>query len=160
MLLNHIWFRRNAKGGIDYFPPQDVTSLTDANGRITGGTLADGSSVEYGGHGKMSKSERNGVDPQEVIDRYGADTARLFMMFAGPPIDSAMWSDTGVEGQYRFLRRLWTFAHAKAGAIASAANAEAGGTVKAARRELHQTLSQANYDYERLQYNTVVSAAM
>ncbi len=160
MLLNHIWFRRNAKGGIDYFPPQDVTTLTDANGRITGGTLADGSSVEYGGHGKMSKSERNGVDPQEVIDRYGADTARLFMMFAGPPIDSAMWSDTGVEGQYRFLRRLWTFAHAKAGAIASVANAEAGGTVKAARRELHQTLSQANYDYERLQYNTVVSAAM
>jgi leucyl-tRNA synthetase len=164
MLLNHIWLRRNDRGGVDYFPPQEVTPVTDASGRITGGTLADGSTVEYGGVGKMSKSERNGVDPQEVIDRYGADTARLFVMFAGPPIDSAVWSDTGVEGQFRFLRRLWTFAHAHADAIAKGSGPfawnDAAAPIRDARRDIHQTLSQANYDYERLQYNTVVSAAM
>ena len=164
MLLNHIWLRRNDKGGIDYHPPQDVTPRTDEHGRIVGGTLADGTSVEYGGVGKMSKSENNGVDPQDVIDRYGADTARLFSMFAGPPVDSAVWSDTGVEGQFRFLRRLWTFAHARAAAIAGADGRfdwrDAPQAVLTARRDVHRTLRQANYDYERLQYNTVVSAAM
>jgi leucyl-tRNA synthetase len=164
MLLNHIWQRRNDKGGVDYFPPQEVTPVTDDGGRITGGTLADGTRVEYGGVGKMSKSERNGVDPQDVIDRYGADTARLFVMFAGPPIDSAVWSDTGVEGQFRFLRRLWTFAHAHADAVAKGSGrfawADAAAAIRDARRDIHQTLAQANYDYERLQYNTVVSAAM
>ena len=90
-------------------------------GASSAATLPDGASVEYGGVGKMSKTENNGVDPQDVIDRYGADTARLFVMFAGPPVDSAVWSDTGVEGQFRFLRRLWTFAHAHADAIAQAA---------------------------------------
>ena len=85
MLLNHIWSRRNDKGGIDYFPPQDVTPRTDEHGRVIGGTLPDGRTVEYGGVGKMGKTENNGVDPQDVIDRYGADTARLFVMFAGPP---------------------------------------------------------------------------
>src|SRR5688500_3126102 len=164
MLLNQIWLRRNDKGGIDYFPPQDVTPRADEHGRIVGGTLADGTSVEYGGVGKMGKSENNGVDPQDVIDRYGADTARSFVMFAGPPVDSAVWSDTGVEGQFRFLRRLWTFAHAQASAIADGDGRldwrDASQAVLAARRELHRTLRQANYDYERLQYNTVVSAAM
>jgi leucyl-tRNA synthetase len=164
MLLNHVWSRRNDNGSTDYFPPQDVTPRLDDHGRIAGGMLADGRSVEYGGIGKMSKSENNGVDPQQVIDRYGADTARLFVMFAGPPVDSAVWSDTGVEGQYRFLRRLWNFAHAHARSVADAPRAfEAKGAdaaVVAARRELHRTLSQATYDYERLQYNTVVSAAM
>jgi leucyl-tRNA synthetase len=164
MLLNHIWLARNDKGGVDHFPPQEVTAITDAEGRIAGGRLADGTPVEYGGIGKMSKSERNGVDPQEVIDRYGADTARLFVMFAGPPVESAVWSDSGVEGQFRFLRRLWTFAHAQREAVAAAGAGfdwrEASDRVRAARREIHQVLSQANYDYERLQYNTVVSAAM
>ena len=77
----------------------------------------DGKPVEYGGVGKMGKSERNGVDPQTLIDRYGADTARLYVMFAGKPEDSAVWSDTGVEGAYRFLRRLWTL---RADALATA----------------------------------------
>jgi leucyl-tRNA synthetase len=160
MLLNQIWSRRDAKGGIEYFPPHEVKPVTDADGHITGGTLADGSAVEYGGVGTMSKSKRNGIDPQEVIERYGADTARLFVMFAGPPVESAVWSDAGVEGLYRFLRRLWAFAHAhRAPAETDSAGAE-DDRVKSARREVHQTLGQANYDYERLQYNTVVSAAM
>ncbi len=89
MVLNHIYFRRNERGGFDYVPPEEVDPTHDADGRINGGTWqADGGPVEYGGVGKMSKSKRNGVDPQELIDRYGADTARHFVMFAGPPDDS------------------------------------------------------------------------
>ena len=110
MLLNHIYYRRNAKGGKDYFSPDIVTPTTDAQGHIDGGRLADGSTVEYGGVGKMGKTEQNGVEPQDLIDKYGADTARLYVMFAGSPDDSAIWSDTGVDGAHRFLKRLWTFA--------------------------------------------------
>ncbi|MEP6656094.1 MAG: leucine--tRNA ligase [Betaproteobacteria bacterium] len=163
MLLNHIYFRRNEKGGMDYIAPDDVEPRLDAHGRIAGGRAThDGQPVEYGGVGKMGKSERNGVDPQQVVDRFGADTARHFVMFAGPPGESAVWSDTGVEGSYRFLRRLWTFAHAKAAIVQASAGKSPGGapaeSIKAARRELHLALKQANYDYERIQYNTVVSA--
>ncbi len=164
MLLNHIYFRRNAKGGKDYHSPDVVTPVTDAAGHITGGRLADGSVVEYGGVGKMGKTEQNGVEPQNLIEKYGADTARLYVMFAGSPDDSAVWSDTGVDGAHRFLKRLWTFVEthghnmrSAAGAL-DAANADA--VVKATRRDLHVTLKQANYDYERMQYNTVVSAGM
>jgi leucyl-tRNA synthetase len=157
MLLNHIYFRRNAKGGIDYIPPDEVEGEGDK-----AVWRQDGQPVEYGGVGKMGKSERNGVDPQTLIDKYGADTARLYVMFAGKPEDSAVWSDTGMEGAYRFLRRLWTFAQTHADAIRSAAasTGSADDVVKKARRDLHMTLKQANDDYERLHYNTVVSASM
>jgi leucyl-tRNA synthetase len=158
MVLNHIWLRRNEKGGIEYFAPQDVTPVTDASGRIKGGRLADGTPVEYGGIGTMSKSKNNGVDPQDLIDKYGADTARLFVMFAAPPEQTLEWSDTGVEGAARFLRRLWSFAYAVRDAVAAGRARPAPRT--AARFELHRTLGQVNYDYERLQYNTVVSGAM
>jgi leucyl-tRNA synthetase len=164
MLLNHIFFRRNAKGGIDYQAPDGVEAVTDADGRIVGATSkTDGLPVEYGGIGTMSKSKRNGVDPQELIARHGADTARLFVMFAGPPDDSALWSDAGVDGAHRFLRRLWNFAQAHAEAAAAAGafdTAGASAEAKAARREVHLNLRQATYDYERIQYNTVVSAGM
>ncbi len=164
MLLNHIYYRRNAKGGKEYHSPDVVTPTTDAAGHITGGRLADGTLVEYGGVGKMGKTEQNGVEPQDLIDKYGADTARLYVMFAGSPDDSAIWSDTGVEGAHRFLKRLWTFGQAHADAVRGASGrfdwSEADAAVKAARRELHVTLKQANYDYERIQYNTVVSAGM
>jgi leucyl-tRNA synthetase len=112
----------------------------------------------------MGKSERNGVDPQTLIDRYGADTARLYVMFAGKPEDSAVWSDTGVEGAYRFLRRLWTYAQTHMASLGASAGTfdyrDADDTVRKARRELHMTLRQANDDYDRLHYNTVVSAGM
>jgi leucyl-tRNA synthetase len=86
----------------------DVDVTHDAEGRVTGARLrSDGQPVEYGGVGTMSKSKLNGVDPQELIVRFGADTARLFVMFAGSPQDSALWSDAGVEGAHRFLRRVW-----------------------------------------------------
>ncbi|MEO8345413.1 MAG: leucine--tRNA ligase [Betaproteobacteria bacterium] len=164
MLLNHIYYRRNARGGKDYFAPDSVTTTMDAQGHITGGRLADGTTVEYGGVGKMGKTEQNGVEPQDLIDKYGADTARLYVMFAGSPDDSAIWSDTGVEGAHRFLKRLWAFGHAHADAIRSTTGhfdyRDADESVKAARRDLHVTLKQANYDYERIQYNTVVSAGM
>jgi len=164
MLLNHIYFRRNAKGGKEYHSPDTVTPTTDAQGRITGGRLADGSLVEYGGVGKMGKTEQNGVEPQDLIDKYGADTARLYVMFAGSPDDSAIWSDAGVEGAHRFLKRLWAFAQTHADAVKGATGRfdfrDADNAARASRRELHLTVKQANYDYERIQYNTVVSAAM
>jgi leucyl-tRNA synthetase len=165
MLLNHIFFRRGDKGGVDYFPPDEVDARHDPDGRMTSATWRDdGQPVEYGGVGKMGKTERNGVDPQTLIDQYGADTARLYVMFAAPPEMTFVWSNAGVEGAQRFLRRLWTFAQSSADAVQSAATAAdfagAATTVKAARREVHLTLKQANYDYERIQYNTVVSAGM
>jgi leucyl-tRNA synthetase len=165
MLLNHIFFRRTDKGGIDYVAPEEVEVTSDAEGRIVGArSKADGLPVEYGGIGTMSKSKRNGVDPQELIAKYGADTARLFVMFAGSPEDSALWSDAGVEGAHRFLRRLWTFAQTHEDAVKAATGTfnsrHAAAAVKAARREVHLTLRQASYDYERVQYNTVVSAGM
>ncbi|MEJ7669895.1 MAG: leucine--tRNA ligase [Casimicrobiaceae bacterium] len=165
MLLNHIYFRRNANGGVDYIAPDDVEVRYDAKGRMTGAVHAqDRRPVEYGGVGKMGKSEQNGVDPQMLIDRFGADTARLYVMFAGPTQDSAIWSDAGVDGASRFLKRLWTFAQLHADVVKIPADPtqfqNAPDAVTAARRELHLTLKQANHDYERIQYNTVVSAGM
>jgi leucyl-tRNA synthetase len=162
MLLNHIFYTRNDKGGKDYVPPLEVKPTLDAQGHIVGGTLADGTRVEYGGVGKMGKTERNGVDPQELIDKYGADTARLFVMFVGGPEDASVWSDSGVEGSSRFLRRVWQFAARHADAVRSARDdvTSFGEPAKALRRDIHAVLKQVAYDYERMQYNTVVSGAM
>jgi leucyl-tRNA synthetase len=165
MVLNHIYFRRTDKGGIDYVAPEDVAVDHDAEGRVTGARLkSDGKPVEYGGVGTMSKSKLNGVDPQDMIEKYGADAARLFVMFAAHPEATLEWSDAGVEGAQRFLRRLWAFAQSRAERLRAAPKAgdgqAASAAVKAARRDIHVTLKQANYDYERIQYNTVVSAGM
>ena len=165
MVLAHAFYRRNDKGGVDYIAPSDVDTLRNEQGAITGGrSKADGLPVEYDGLGTMSKSKLNGVDPQDMIDRYGADAARLFVMFASPPEHTIEWSDTGVEGAHRFLKRLWNFAHGR-GAKMRDADGEfdwrsAADPIRTARRELHLTLKQADYDYERVQYNTVVSAGM
>ena len=159
MVLNHVWFTRTDKGGFDYHPPEDVTPTFDGDGHVKGGKLADGTAVEYGGVAKMSKSERNGVDPEDIIARYGADTARHFVMFASPPDATLEWSDAGVEGSYRFLRRLWTYAQGRIAAPRAATGNEAeSDAANAARREIHLALRQADYDYGRIQYNTVVSA--
>jgi leucyl-tRNA synthetase len=123
----------------------------------------DGQPVELGGIEKMSKSKNNVVEPRDIIARHGADTARMFTMFAGPPQDSAAWSDAGVEGAHRYLRRLWSFAQRHADAVRGAAGAAAGPAspaAKALRREAHLLLKQISFDYDRLQYNTVVSGAM
>jgi leucyl-tRNA synthetase len=162
MLLNHIYYTRNDKGGKDFVPPLDVKPTLDTHGHVTGGVASDGTPVEYGGVGKMGKTERNGVDPQDLIDKYGADTARLFVMFVGGPEDASVWSDTGVEGSSRFLRRVWLFAARHAETVRSARDtaAEFGADAKTLRREIHGVLKQVRYDYERMQYNTIVSGSM
>ena len=162
MVLNHIFSRRTEKGGIEYFAPEEVTLVRDEAGHVTGATCkADGSPVDYGGVGTMSKSKRNGVDPQSLIEQYGADTARFFTMFAAPPEQTLEWSESGVEGAYRFLRRVWNFGVARRTAIARQAPPEAGKPAAAElRREVHLLLKQANYDLARFQFNTVASATM
>jgi leucyl-tRNA synthetase len=163
MVLNHIFSRRTDKGGIEYFAPEEVELKRDEGGHVTGATCkADGQPVDYGGVGTMSKSKRNGVDPQSLIDEFGADTARFFMMFASPPEQTLEWSDSGVEGAYRFLRRVWAFGHASQSAIKARAAmpAKLSDALAAVRRESHLLLKQANYDLGKFQFNTVASAAM
>jgi leucyl-tRNA synthetase len=168
MVLNHVYSRKSDKGGIDYFWPQDVEHVHDDSGKIIGAKLkSDGSMVDYGGVTTMSKSKNNGVDPQDLIDRYGADTARLYMMFTAPPEATLEWNDAAVEGSYRFLRRVYNFG-VKLNAIdniaACAVNAWTNGDFdkksKALRLEVHTILKQIDYDYQRMQYNTVVSGSM
>jgi leucyl-tRNA synthetase len=160
MVLNHVWARASEQGGIDYFPPDEVTPEGGSEGRPTAGRLRDGSRVGYRGMLKMGKTERNGVDPQELIDRYGADTARLFVMFASPPEQTLDWNNAGVAGAHKFLRRLWTFAARHVdGLTAPDAHQSPRGRAAALRHDVHSLLRQIHYDYERMQYNTVVSGA-
>ena len=176
MVLNHIYSRRTAKGGKDYFWPHDVEHVLDDTGKVVGaklknpadsgdGKLPVGTSIDYEGVGTMSKSKNNGVDPQDLIEKYGADTARLYTMFTAPPEATLEWNDSAVEGSFRFLRRVWNFAF-KHEAVLKAATAgdfsQASCRKLAAdlRRDVHLTLKQVSYDYERMQYNTVVSGCM
>ena len=122
MVLNHIYSRRTAKGAKEYFWPKDVEHVLDEGGKIIGaklkvavdsadGMLPVGTAIDYEGVGTMSKSKNNGIDPQELIEKYGADTARLYTMFTAPPELTLEWNDAGVEGSYRFLRRVYNFGH-------------------------------------------------
>ncbi|MDE2253592.1 MAG: leucine--tRNA ligase [Betaproteobacteria bacterium] len=159
MVLNHIYSRKTAQGGIEYFWPQEVENVLDAQGHIVGARLKhDGSAVDYAGVGTMSKSKNNGVDPQDLIDRFGADTARLFTMFAAPPEATLEWNDAAVEGAHRFLRRIWAFGAKLHGLCTDGAAPQ--DAARRLRREVHQTLQQINFDYARMQYNTVVSGSM
>jgi len=164
MVLNETFYREDAAGKKTWYNPADVTVTHDDKGRPVGATLnADGQPVVLGGVEKMSKSKNNGVDPQVLIDQHGADTARLFTMFAAPPEQQLEWSGAGVEGASRFLRRVWAFGFANAQAIKSRASFDAAtlsDVEKTLRREIYGVLKQADFDYQRLQYNTVVSAAM
>ncbi|WP_176044261.1 leucine--tRNA ligase [Burkholderia vietnamiensis] len=164
MVLNETYYREDATGKKTWYNPADVTVTHDDKGRPVGATLnADGQPVVLGGIEKMSKSKNNGVDPQVLIDQYGADTARLFTMFAAPPEQQLEWSGAGVEGASRFLRRVWSFGAGNREALATRAGFDAaslGDADKALRREIYSVLKQADFDYQRLQYNTVVSAAM
>ena len=167
MVLNHIYSTKNAKGGVEYFWPEEVENTYDAKGAITGARLkTDGQEITYGGVGTMSKSKNNGVDPQSLIDTQGADTARLFVMFTSPPEQTLEWSDSGVEGSNRFLRRLWSLGVQKKAMIAAGLHVPAcdwslaSKEIKQLRFEIYSLLKQADYDYQRIQYNTVVSACM
>ncbi len=176
MVLNHIYSRRNAKGGKEYFWPHDVEHITDASGKVVGaklkqavesadGLLPAGTPIDYEGVGTMSKSKNNGIDPQDLIEKYGADTARLYTMFTAPPEATLEWNDSAVEGSYRFLRRVWGFAHKHSDALKAATAADLSAAplrdaAQSLRREVHLVLKQISYDFDRMQYNTVVSGCM
>ena len=168
MVLNHIYFAKNERGGIEYFWPDEVENLYDSKGAITGARVkSSGREIQYGGVGTMSKSKNNGVDPQSLIENQGADTARLFVMFTSPPEQTLEWSDSGVDGSLRFLRRLWSSAYHHRDLISAGLKntdtdswVNAHQTVADLRRNMHGLLKQADYDYDRIQYNTVVSACM
>ncbi|WP_027996553.1 leucine--tRNA ligase [Simplicispira psychrophila] len=178
MVLNHIYSRRTEKGGKEYFWPHDVEHVLDDAGKVTGarlinavGDLPVGTAIDYEGVGTMSKSKNNGVDPQDLIEKYGADTARLYTMFTAPPEATLEWNDAAVEGSYRFLRRVWNFgvklsamdsvaASANVSGAQALKDVEFGKEAKALRFEIHSVLKQVDYDYQRMQYNTVVSGAM
>ncbi len=163
MVLNHIFFRKGTTGGINYFAPDEVELQQDENGRVTGAiSRRDGQAVEYGGLGTMSKSKRNGVDPQEIIEKYGADTARAYSMFASPLEQTLEWSDAGVKGVFNFLRRLWDYGQKHKGqlTVTDLTGLTSGSAAGVLRREIQQILQQANHDYQRMQYNTVVAAGM
>ena len=166
MLLNESFYRTGDDGKTQWFYPSEVSISYDDKGHPIGATaLADGQLVSLGGIEKMSKSKNNVVEPRDIVTKFGADTARLFTMFAGPPDQSAAWSDSGAEGSYRYLRRLWNFCAKHADAIRGAGAAGTdftglGDGAQALRREVHLLLKQISHDYDRLQYNTVVSGAM
>ena len=168
MVLNHIYSLKNEKGAIEYFWPNEVDDIEGDNGKVTQARRkTDGLLVNYEGVGTMSKSKSNGVDPQDLIEKYGADTARLYTMFTAPPEATLEWNDAGVEGSYRFLRRVWNFG-VKLNAMNSGAKKPYGGggnsvfdkKTSALRLEIHKVLKQIDYDYQRMQYNTVVSGCM
>jgi leucyl-tRNA synthetase len=160
MVLNHIFSRRNDKGGIEYFSPDEVEATHDSEGRIVGAKVrSDGKPVDYDGIGTMSKSKKNGVDPQDMIDRYGADTSRFYVMQANPPTLTMLWSDESVDGSFRFLRWLWAQVYEH---LQQKPAGDAGGLtpdLKQLRLKLHKTIEKVEDDYgRRIQFNTAIAA--
>lgn len=167
MVVCETYFREGASGSKEWINPAEVDVQTDEKGRPVSATLkADGQPVQIAGVEKMSKSKNNGVDPQELINAYGADTARLFMMFAAPPEQSLEWSDSGVEGAHRFLRRLWrtVFEYLNQGSPVAAFAGNQDGLSKALKElrfKLHSTIAKVSDDYDRRQqFNTAIAAVM
>lgn len=164
MVIAETYYRNLENGGKDWFNPADVIVERDAKGKVIAAKLStDGLPVEIGGVEKMSKSKNNGVDPQAMIDQYGADTCRLFMMFASPPDASLEWSDSGVEGASRFLRRVWRLAHAhvSAGAVEALDVAGLNEGQKVIRRAIHLAIKQAGNDIGQYhKFNTAIAQVM
>ncbi|MDP4546965.1 MULTISPECIES: leucine--tRNA ligase [unclassified Marinobacter] len=164
MVLAETYYRNEDNGGKSWYNPSEVTVERDGKGQVVRAVLkSDGQPVEIGGVTKMSKSKNNGIDPQSIIDEHGADTVRLFMMFAAPPEQSLEWSDSGVEGAHRFLKRLWRIVHehtskgeAPALDVASLTDAQ-----KDLRRKTHETIAKVSDDISRrLTFNTSIAATM
>jgi leucyl-tRNA synthetase len=164
MVLNEIFYRKPASGRIVYYNPTDVDYQVDEKGGRLGAVLReDGLPVDSGGIGTMSKSKGNGVDPQSLVERYGADTARLFMMFAAPPEQSLEWSDEGVEGAFRFMKRLWraVYQHVGAGPAGSLDADALTAAQRDLRRQVHETLAKVTVDIGRRRtFNTAIAAVM
>jgi leucyl-tRNA synthetase len=164
MVLAETYYRNLEDGKKDWFNPADVTLEKDDKGRVTKATLnSDGQDVLVGGMEKMAKSKNNGVDPQALIDQYGADTARLFMMFAAPPDQSLEWSDAGVEGAHRFLKRLWrsVYLHTQKGTVPALDLTQLDNTSRDLRRKTHETIGKTTDDIaRRYTFNTAIAAIM
>ena len=163
MVLAATWYREDTSGKKTWYNPAEVEAQTDDKGRVTGGTLmADGQPVQYGGMEKMSKSKNNGVDPEALVQKYGADTARLYTMFTAPPESTLEWSESGVEGAHKYLRRLWSYAYEHRDALDATPvdPAALDAKHKTIRHTIHSELRSARYDYSRNQFNTVVSSTM
>ncbi len=164
MVIAETFYRVSADGSKDWINPADVEVKRDERGRVVGATLAaDGQPVQIGGTEKMSKSKNNGVDPRTMVEKYGADTVRLFSMFAAPPEQSLEWNEAGVDGMARFLRRLWTQVerHAEAGPVAALDVAALDSAQKAMRRKTHETIGKVGDDYgRRHSFNTAIAAVM
>ena len=156
MVLAETYYRDTQEGRREWINPSAVEVQRDAKGKIVSAKrVSDGAEVVYDGIGTMSKSRNNGVDPQALIEKYGADTARFFIIFASPPTSTLEWSDEGVDGSYRFLKRLWNYAF-----TFSRNTSENKVNAKDIRYEIHSVLKQANYDLQKHQFNTVASACM
>ncbi|AJQ50365.1 MULTISPECIES: leucine--tRNA ligase [Pseudomonas] len=164
MVVAETYYRVASNGGKDWFNPADVEIERDAKAKIIGARLkTDGLPVEIGGTEKMSKSKNNGVDPQSMIEAYGADTCRLFMMFASPPDMSLEWSDSGVEGASRFLRRVWRLAqaHVSQGLPGKLDIAALDDAQKVIRRAIHAAIKQASNDVGQFhKFNTAIAQVM
>ena len=164
MVVAETYYRTASNGGKDWFNPADVEVERDAKAKIIGARLkTDGLPVEIGGTEKMSKSKNNGVDPQAMINAYGADTCRLFMMFASPPDMSLEWSDSGVEGASRFLRRVWRLAqaHVAQGLPGKLEVASLDDAQKTIRRAIHAAIKQASTDVGQFhKFNTAIAQVM
>ena len=167
MVIADTYYREDANGAKEWFNPADVEVERDERGRVTGAHLAsDGQPVRVGGTEKMSKSKNNGVDPQAMVDRYGADTVRLFSMFASPPTLSLEWNEAGVEGMARFLRRVWRLVHDHAASLQAGGRpaidaAALTAPQKTLRRHLHETIQKVGDDYgRRHSFNTAIAALM
>ena len=165
MVLNHIYSYQAQDGRKRYFNPADVAARRGADGSLVHEALVDGGRVVvvHEGLGKMSKSVGNGVDPEALVARFGADTARLFTMFAAPPDQTLEWSDEGVLGAARFLRRLWhaVYEHVQAGAVAPLEIASLDAAQRQLRRTVHQTIAKTSDDIgRRRSFNTAIAAVM
>ncbi len=164
MVLNEVFFRKPESGRVEYFNPADVEIKADQSGQRRVAVLrADGQEVESGGVVTMSKSKNNGVDPQALVDEFGADTARLFTMFAAPPEQTLEWSDEGVQGAYRFIKRLWraVHEHVAAGAADALDKSVLNDEQRDMRRLAHHTLAKVTDDIGRRRtFNTAIAAVM
>lgn len=164
MVVADTYYRVNSNGGREWFNRNDVKLEYDIKGNITVATLkADRCPVTVGAIEKMSKSKNNGVDPQALIDNYGADTVRLYTMFAAPPEKNLEWSDTGIEGAYRFLKKLWRLvaAHCKKGKIDQFSKTKLSDQQRELRRKIHATIVKVNDDIgRRYAFNTAIAAVM
>jgi leucyl-tRNA synthetase len=156
MVLAESYYAESPEGRREWINPAEVEVTRDAKGKIVSARTKDGRTAVFDGIGTMSKSKNNGVDPQALIDRYGADTARFYTIFASPPTNTLEWSDESVEGSFRFLKRVWSYCSR----FNERGPEMADDLARTTRFEIHSVLRQANFDLKKHQFNTVASAAM